>query len=623
MKPFTDDHYWEKAFPCLFPYGRGGPTDKDRRSRLTDFKYDQHTLLESRNRLSGSKQWIFPRYKQSCSRNANSVAFVADKVGDKTPNLSELYAAGRHAEAGVNRKRLDTDVEKLLQKLSTFGGSMKTTHYHIRRARKHFMVRLASAEMSSPTWFITLSSADLYWPELWVAIAASKGQKMSFETAAQTSFADRCKLLDDNPALACRLFKSRIDCILQYIFRGEAHPIGYLVDWWFRVEFQNRGSLHIHAILWALLHYRGKWYNGDEMSKMMTNKNNTVSKEPEHNVVVTPSATDDSSAFAEVNVAATPSAADESSAFAQDMQEINSVKGPLSNNTETSLLFTEQLYRSAENANANNATSCTPLVEKQCHDISNISTRVYDSVVDVESESDSDSSSSIKECKVEINDSDSSDSDFDIEISSSTRVNRDSKTTVPLDDDFKPVSGSFLTKIELAEMISQYMNANMPTAESCGFDPNDMAFNNHSIKHDSLDHASLEQKTIPDGFDYEFCNPREQRDLLNLIRSFQVHCHRDTCFKKSCLCRFNYPWPLRPKTLIRYVKLQGTKEWQLRVLAERNHHMVNNYNGWTVLNFRANTDIQFICNPYGTATYCCLYTSKAEAPDKTIISKKS
>ena len=249
IKPYTDDNYWEKAFPCKFPYGRGGPTDKERKIRLTEFAYDQHTLLEASNRFSSCKQWIFARYKQSCCRCANTVAYVADKVGDKAPNLSDLYAASKHAENGVHRKRLDTDVEKLLQKLSSFGGSMKTTHYHIKRARRHLMARLASPEMTSPTWFITLSSADLYWPELWVAIAASKGQSLSFESAGQISYSDRCKLLDDNPALACRLFKARVECMLKDIFCGEAHPIGYLVDWWFRVEFQNRGSLHVHAIL--------------------------------------------------------------------------------------------------------------------------------------------------------------------------------------------------------------------------------------------------------------------------------------------------------------------------------------------------------------------------------------
>ena len=166
------------------------------------------------------------------------------------------------------------------------------------------------------------------------------------------------------------------------------------------------------------------------------------------------------------------------------------------------------------------------------------------------------------------------------------------------------------------------MVANMPSAENCGYNENSKEYNDRSIPRDSLEHACLQQKKIPDEFDYDFCSPAEQLDLLNILRSVQVHSHRDTCYKKSVHCRFNYPWPLRSKTEIAYVKLKGMKEWQLRVLAERNHHMVNNYNAWTVVNFRGNTDIQFICNPHGTATYCCLYSSKAEAPDKSIISTK-
>ena len=64
------------------------------------------------------------------------------------------------------------------------------------------------------------------------------------------------------------------------------------------------------------------------------------------------------------------------------------------------------------------------------------------------------------------------------------------------------------------------------------------------------------------------------------------------------------------------------RKYELRVLAERNNCWVNNYNGWTLLHHRGNMDIQFICNPQGTAMYCCLYSSKAEAPDQTILSKK-
>ena len=67
-------------------------------------------------------------------------------------------------------------------------------------------------------------------------------------------------------------------------------------------------------------------------------------------------------------------------------------------------------------------------------------------------------------------------------------------------------------------MISQYYNANMPSAESCGFLEGDKKFDIRSIPHDSFDHASLIQKKIPEDFDYDFCSPCEQVDLLNLIR---------------------------------------------------------------------------------------------------------
>eukprot|EP01034_Spumella_vulgaris_P045771 gene45771-57033_t len=36
--------------------------------------------------------------------------------------------------------------------------------------------RLASPLMPNPTWFMTLSSADLYWPELWMAMDPTQSE---------------------------------------------------------------------------------------------------------------------------------------------------------------------------------------------------------------------------------------------------------------------------------------------------------------------------------------------------------------------------------------------------------------------------------------------------------------
>ena len=75
--------------------------------------------------------------------------------------------------------------------------------------------------------------------------------------------------LRDNPVLAARAFKSRIDNIVQYIWQGKSKPLGEIIDFWIRIEFQNRGSLHAHVILWCLLYYLKSELNGTELTKLM------------------------------------------------------------------------------------------------------------------------------------------------------------------------------------------------------------------------------------------------------------------------------------------------------------------------------------------------------------------
>jgi hypothetical protein len=61
------------------------------------------------------------------------------------------------------------------------------------------------------------------------------------------------------------------------------------------------------------------------------------------------------------------------------------------------------------------------------------------------------------------------------------------------------------------------------------------------------------------------------------------------------------------------------KAFQLRLLLQRNDQWVNNHNGFSLLHWGANTDLQVIVGPYGAAVYCCLYSSSG----KLIIGKLS
>ena len=80
------------------------------------------------------------------------------------------------------------------------------------------------------------------------------------------TYAQRIIELRENPVLACRAFKSRVDNIIKHIWGGKCKPIGKLRDFWVRIESQNRGSLHAHIILWCLLYYLNKKLTGEELT---------------------------------------------------------------------------------------------------------------------------------------------------------------------------------------------------------------------------------------------------------------------------------------------------------------------------------------------------------------------
>ena len=49
------------------------------------------------------------------------------------------------------------------------------------------------------TWFLTLSAADLHWPEMIQAVAVQFGRKLSQKDVLKMSIADRSRYLHQNP----------------------------------------------------------------------------------------------------------------------------------------------------------------------------------------------------------------------------------------------------------------------------------------------------------------------------------------------------------------------------------------------------------------------------------------
>ena len=89
------------------------------------------------------------------------------------------------------------------------------------------------------TWFVTLSSADLKWPDTIRIIAQQQGKTLSDEDIAALSWEERCQYLRSNPITAARHFDNRVQLFMkQILLNKNVNPIGEVADYKYRIEFQ-------------------------------------------------------------------------------------------------------------------------------------------------------------------------------------------------------------------------------------------------------------------------------------------------------------------------------------------------------------------------------------------------
>ena len=105
--------------------------------------------------------------------------------------------------------------------------------------------------LSIPTWFLTLSAADLHWPEMIQAVAVQFGKILTQKDVLNMSIADRSKYLCQNPITGVQIFQHRLEAFFSEYLLSDTHPLGHITDYVIKIEFQMRGSPHAHCLLWV------------------------------------------------------------------------------------------------------------------------------------------------------------------------------------------------------------------------------------------------------------------------------------------------------------------------------------------------------------------------------------
>ncbi|KAL9954176.1 hypothetical protein ACROYT_G041679 [Oculina patagonica] len=64
------------------------------------------------------------------------------------------------------------------------------------------------------------------------------------------SWEEKSRLIQSDPGTCARHFDFQVQQLIGKFLKSDCAPLGKIADWFYRVEFQQRGSPHIHMLLW-------------------------------------------------------------------------------------------------------------------------------------------------------------------------------------------------------------------------------------------------------------------------------------------------------------------------------------------------------------------------------------
>lgn len=165
----TDEFFEEMAFPDKYPCGRGGYNSTTRPVRLTLRKFYNQRLLNCDGRFASDTDYLFSaQYAVERKQIADNISVYVRQIrgGDK------IVA---HQIKDPERLQSHIRSDNAYRCLSTIRGSPE----YWRRTLLDVLAMVR--QLGIPTWFMTLTSADLRWPEVIMSVAHQYGEQLTEE----------------------------------------------------------------------------------------------------------------------------------------------------------------------------------------------------------------------------------------------------------------------------------------------------------------------------------------------------------------------------------------------------------------------------------------------------------
>ncbi|MDY6841695.1 MAG: AAA family ATPase [Pseudomonadota bacterium] len=237
---FLDKDCEEKSFPTIFCGERRVDNNKRAKS-ITYSKICKQELRNQDRRVAHSIANIFFKLKKLQMLQIRDLATTAlRKVKGKQPG----YTAGQLAKEGAMESLLRQDEGYRVLK------TLRSSPPYWQAKQKDLFAMLR--QLGRPAFFATFSAAETRWPDLLrVLYQTEHGTELSDDDLMNLTWQEKSKLIQQDPVTCSRHFDYRIQILFRKVLLGELEPLGHVVDYFYRVEYQQRGSPHIHCLLWV------------------------------------------------------------------------------------------------------------------------------------------------------------------------------------------------------------------------------------------------------------------------------------------------------------------------------------------------------------------------------------
>ena len=240
LELFVDKHSEFLAFPTIF-CGKSRTENKD---RIVPVHYSSVCKWELRNkdrRVAECTPNIFYKLKKLQIKQIQDSASLSLR---KCQRHGKKYPAGdlKCVEAANNLIHLDEGFRVLK--------NLRGSPPYFEKCKKNLFAMIR--QLGKPTWFRSFTAAETRWTHLLKILGrlVDKEDYTDCEVNAMT-WGKKSELIQKDPVTCARNFDYMVQRLISDVMKGDVKPIGEIVDYFYRVEFQQRGSPHIHSLFWV------------------------------------------------------------------------------------------------------------------------------------------------------------------------------------------------------------------------------------------------------------------------------------------------------------------------------------------------------------------------------------